>query len=185
MQSISIKIKNNKKSRSNRDGFLRFTIPKHWVLAACLLIFLTVVATAILFNRQASIGLPNTNYIIADLIRGLVFSAVFGFFGGFYYWFGKMFRIAYNKWLAGAHFWLLFTGVNIGRFPAHYINMQINIEPGQMNDRVKFLEMLNSFDVIGGWVSFAGIVVFFVMLIEALLISRRPIPVVFNVSEFD
>jgi len=185
MQSISIKTKNNNKSRSNRGGFFCFTIPKQWVLASCILIFLTVLATAILFNRQASIGLPNTNYIVADLIRGLVFSSVFGFFGGFYYWFGKMFRVMYNKWLAGAHFWLLFIGVNIGRFPAHYINMQINFEPGHMNDRVKFLEMLSNFDVIGGWVSFAGIVIFFVMLIEALLISRRPVAVDFNVSEFD
>lgn len=130
MQSISIRSQNkNKKSRSNGSGFLRFTLPMHWVLALIFLVIVTVVATAITTIFYASSGLTNTNYAKWDLVRGLGFSFLFGVFAAFYHWFGKMFRLTYNKWLGGAHFWLFFIGVNVALFPANYMN--ITIAPGR------------------------------------------------------
>ena len=155
----------------------------YWVLALFVLLIITVVATVVLFKSAATTGLPNTNYIKVELIRGLVFSAVFGVFAAFYYWFGKIFGMMYNKWLAGAHFWLFFIGINVALFPANYMNITFKL--GSWDGREKDLETLNQIRDFGGWTMLAGFLIFIVMLIEALLITRRRIDDVIDVSEFD
>jgi heme/copper-type cytochrome/quinol oxidase subunit 1 len=49
--------------------------------------------------------------------------AVFAIFGGFYYWFEKMFGIKYNELYARIHFWTFFIGVNITFFPMHFLGL--------------------------------------------------------------
>jgi len=43
----------------------------------------------------------------------LSMGAVFGVFGGFYYWFGKITGYHYNELLGKIQFWVIFLGVNI------------------------------------------------------------------------
>lgn len=169
----------NKKAASIWSGFLRFTLPMHWGLALVFLVIVTVVATVIAANS----GLQNPGYVKWDLVRGLGFSFLFGVFAAFYHLFGKVFGVTYNKWLGGAHFCLFFIGINVALFPANYMN--ITIAPGRWNGREKDLEILNQIRDFGGWTILAGIVVFIVVLIEALLITRRRVSVGVDVSEFD
>jgi len=181
---ISLTSKNkNKKSRSERSGFFRFTIPIQWVLALIFLVMVTVVAVVILIISAMNVGQPSANYIKVELIRGLIFSSTFGLFAAFYNWFSKMFGMMYNKWLAGAHFWFFLIGVNVALFPANYMNITFKL--GRWIGREKDLEILNQIRDFGGWTVLAGFVIFFVMLIEALLITRRRIDLDVDVSKFD
>ncbi len=49
--------------------------------------------------------------------------AVFGLFGGFYYWIGKITGYAYSDLWARVHFWVLFIGVNLTFFPQHFLGL--------------------------------------------------------------
>jgi len=87
-------------------GSIRYTIPMQWALAFIFLFVVGGVTGVVLFHYVLSMG------------------AVFGIFCGFTYWFGKMFGVLYNKWLAAAHFWTFFIGVNLIFFPQHFLGMQ-------------------------------------------------------------
>lgn len=68
-------------------------------------------------------------------------------------------------------------------FPANYMNITFKL--GRWIGREKDLEILNQIRDFGGWTVLAGFVIFFVMLIEALLITRRRIGLDVDVSKFD
>ena len=49
--------------------------------------------------------------------------AVFGIFGGFYYWVEKIVGVSYDEVLGIAHFTLFFFGVNLTFFPMHFLGL--------------------------------------------------------------
>jgi heme/copper-type cytochrome/quinol oxidase subunit 1 len=49
--------------------------------------------------------------------------AVFGLFGGFYYWIGKISGYSYPETIARVQFWVLFIGVNLTFFPQHFLGL--------------------------------------------------------------
>ena len=55
------------------------------------------------------------------LIMGV--AAIFGIFGGTYYWFPKMFGRMMNESLGKLHFWLTFIGVNAIFMPMHIMGI--------------------------------------------------------------
>ena len=97
--------------------------------------------------------------------------AVFGIFAGFYYWFGKMFGVMYNKFLAAAHFWLFFIGVNVVFFPQHFLGL--NGMPRRYVDYPEQFAIWNAVSSFGALITLAGVAFFFIMLIEAFFVRRR------------
>ncbi len=152
-------------------GSITYTIPMQWALAFIFLFVVGGVTGVMLANAGVDVALHDTYYVVAHFHYVLSMGAVFGIFCGFYYWFGKMSGYLYNKWLAAAHFWLFFIGVNVIFFPQHFLGL--NSMPRRYIDYPAEFELWNQVSSAGALITLAGVAAFFVMLIEAF-IRKRP-----------
>ena len=152
-------------------GSITYSIPMQWALAFIFLFVIGGVTGVMLANAGVDVALHDTYYVVAHFHYVLSMGAVFGIFCGFYYWFGKMFGVLYNKWLAAAHFWLFFIGVNVIFFPQHFLGL--NSMPRRYIDYPAEFELWNQVSSAGALITLAGVAAFFVMLIEAFIV-RRP-----------
>ncbi len=66
----------------------------------------------------------DTYYIVAHFHYVLFGGAIFGLFGGAYYWWPKIFGRMLGERLGKLHFWLMFIGFNLTFFPMHIIGLQ-------------------------------------------------------------
>ena len=62
-------------------------------------------------------------YIVAHFHYVLFGGSAFGFFGGLYYWWPKMFGRTLDERLGKWHFWLLFVGFNLTFLPQHMLGL--------------------------------------------------------------
>ena len=152
-------------------GSISYTIPMQWALAFIFLFVIGGVTGVMLANAGVDTALHDTYYVVAHFHYVLSMGAVFGIFCGFYYWFGKMTGYLYNKWLAAAHFWLFFVGVNIIFFPQHFLGL--NGMPRRIVDYPAEFEFWNQVSSAGAYLTLAGVAFFFIMLVEAFIV-RRP-----------
>ena len=152
-------------------GSITFTIPMQWALAFIFLFVIGGVTGVMLANAGVDVALHDTYYVVAHFHYVLSMGAVFGIFCGFYYWFGKMSGYLYNKWLAAAHFWLFFIGVNVIFFPQHFLGL--NGMPRRYIDYPEEFELWNQVSSFGAYITLAGVAFFLIMLVEAF-IRKRP-----------
>ena len=152
-------------------GSIRYSIPMQWALAFIFLFVLGGVTGVVLANAGVDAALHDTYYVVAHFHYVLSMGAVFGIFCGFTYWFGKMFGVLYNKYLAAAHFWAFFIGVNLIFFPQHFLGMQGM--PRRYVDYPVEFAFYNQISTAGAFLTLLSVVLFFVWVIEALLV-RRP-----------
>ena len=152
-------------------GSISFSIPMQWALAFIFLFVLGGVTGVMLANAGVDVALHDTYYVVAHFHYVLSMGAVFGIFCGFYYWFGKMSGYLYNKWLAAAHFWLFFIGVNVIFFPKHFLGL--NGMPRRYVDYPQEFELWNQVSSFGAYITLAGVAFFLLMLVEAF-IRKRP-----------
>jgi cytochrome c oxidase subunit 1 len=95
----------------------------------------------------------------------LSLGAVFTIFAGRYYWFPKITGYMYSEFLGKLHFWLTFIGVNLVFFPQHFLGLAGM--PRRYIDYPDAYAGWNLISSIGSYISFAGMIVFFVMLVHA------------------
>ena len=152
-------------------GSITYTIPMQWALAFIFLFVVGGVTGVMLANAGVDVALHDTYYVVAHFHYVLSMGAVFGIFCGFYYWFGKMSGYLYNKWLAAAHFWLFFIGVNVIFFPQHFLGL--NGMPRRYIDYPEEFELWNQVSSAGAYITLAGVAFFLIMLVEAF-IRKRP-----------
>jgi cytochrome c oxidase subunit I len=62
-------------------------------------------------------------YVVAHFHYVLFGGSAFGFFGGLYYWWPKMFGRLLDERLGKLHFWLLFVGFNMTFLPQHMLGL--------------------------------------------------------------
>jgi len=76
-----------------------------------------------LANSGINAIMHDTYYVVAHFHYVLSMGAVFGIFGGWYYWVQKIFGVNYSEVLGQIHFWLFFIGVNLTFFPMHFLGL--------------------------------------------------------------
>ena len=100
-----------------------FKTPLLWI-AGFIFVFVIggvtgVMFPAVPFDQQVT----DTYFVVAHFHYVLVGGAVFPAFGGFYYWFPKMFGRMLDERLGKINFWLFFIGFNMTFFPMHILGL--------------------------------------------------------------
>jgi cytochrome c oxidase subunit 1 len=81
------------------------------------------------FLAQPSIDimLHATYFVVGHFHLVMAVAAIFGIFGGTYFWFPKMFGRMMNETLGKVHFWLTFVGTYCIFMPFHYLGIAGNV----------------------------------------------------------
>jgi cytochrome c oxidase subunit 1 len=100
----------------------------------------------------------DTYYIVGHFHYVLFGGAIFGIFGGLYYWFPKFAGRMLNERLGKIHFWLWFIGFNLTFAPMHWLGLQ-----GMIRRTWRYhpsLEFWNRLVSIGAFIIALGLLVF-------------------------
>jgi len=62
-------------------------------------------------------------FVVAHIHYVLFGGAIFGLFGGIYYWFPKIWGRMMDERLGKLHFWLFFIAMNVTFFPMHFVGV--------------------------------------------------------------
>jgi cytochrome c oxidase subunit 1 len=116
-------------------------------------------------------SLQDTYYVVAHFHYVLSLGAVFAIFAGWYYWFPKVTGYLYSESFGRLHFLLTFVGVNVAFFPHHFLGLAGM--PRRVADYPDAFAGWNYVSSIGAYISGAGLVVFVVGVIYALIRKRQ------------
>ena len=152
-------------------GSIEFKTPLLWALGFIFLFTVGGVTGVVLSNAGLDVVLHNTYYVVAHFHYVLSLGAIFGLFAGFYYWFSKMTGCDYNEKLGQLHFWVTFVGVNLTFFPMHFLGLAGM--PRRYVDYPDAFAGWNMVASIGSLISVVGVVIFFVVIIEAFNSRRK------------
>ena len=152
-------------------GSLRFDTPMLWALGFIFLFTVGGVTGVVLANAGVDMALHDTYYVVAHFHYVLSLGAVFAIFAGMYYWLGKMCGRQYPEWVGKLHFWITFIGVNLTFFPQHFLGLQGM--PRRYPDYPDAFAGWNMVSSFGAYLSFAGAILFVLLLVYTLAGGRR------------
>ncbi len=146
-------------------GLLRLTPPMLFALGFIFLFTVGGVTGVVLANAGLDIAFHDTYYVVAHFHYVLSMGAVFGIFGGFYYWLEKVMCIKYNVLLGQIHFWTFFVSVNITFFPMHFLGLAGM--PRRIPDYADAFTGWNQVCSAGSFLSVFSTLLFFYLVFEA------------------
>ena len=152
-------------------GSITFKTPLLWALGFIFLFTVGGVTGVVLSNAGLDVVLHNTYYVVAHVHYVLSLGAIFALFAGFYYWFPKMTGCEYNEKLGQIHFWVTFVGVNLTFFPMHFLGLA-----GMPRRYVDYPDAFAGWNMVasfGSLISVVGVVIFFIVIIEAFNSRRK------------
>ncbi len=152
-------------------GSIRFTTPMLWAIGFIFLFTVGGVTGVVLANAGVDTSLHDTYYVVAHFHYVLSLGAVFSLFAGFYYWFSKMSGYEYSEFLGKLHFWITFIGVNLVFFPQHFLGLAGM--PRRYPDYPDVYAGWNYVSSVGAYVTVAGVLVFFVLVIHAFARAKQ------------
>jgi cytochrome c oxidase subunit 1 len=152
-------------------GSIDFKTPMLWAIGFIFVFTVGGVTGVLLANASFDFQVHDTYYVVGHFHYVLSLGAVFAIFSGFYYWFEKMFGVKYREWMGVLHFWITFVGVNLIFFPMHFLGLQGM--PRRYIDYPEAFAYWNKVSSIGYAITLAGVVVFLLMLLEAMVMRRK------------
>jgi cytochrome c oxidase subunit 1 len=151
-------------------GSIRFSVPMLWAIGFVVLFTIGGVTGVVLANVTMDQPLHDTYYVIAHFHYVLSLGAVFAIFAGFFFWFPKMTGYLYRESLGRIQFAMMFIGVNMVFFPHHFLGLAGM--PRRYADYPDAFAGWNFVSSIGSYISAASFVLFFVIVVEALVRKR-------------
>ena len=151
-------------------GSLSFRTPMLWALGFIFLFTVGGVTGVVLANAGINHSLHDTYYVVAHFHYVLSLGAVFSIFGGWYFWSPKIFGYMYNSFLARAHFWTQFIGVNLLFFPQHFLGLAGM--PRRYIDYPDVYAGWNYVSSVGAYISSASIAIFLYAVIDQFVKKR-------------
>ncbi|MEP6475708.1 MAG: cytochrome c oxidase subunit I [Actinomycetota bacterium] len=113
----------------------------------------------------------DTYYVIAHLHYVLFGGAIFGLFGGMYYWWPKVFGRRLGEGLGKTHFWIMLLGFNLTFGPMHILGLQGMIRREYTYPASLGLTFWNQVSSTGAFLIALSILVF---IGNVVISSRRP-----------
>jgi cytochrome c oxidase subunit 1 len=146
-------------------GNLRFDTPMLFALGFIGLFTIGglsgIFIAAVPFDFQAH----DSYFIVAHMHYVLFGGTAFAVFGGFYYWWPKMFGRRLDERLGKWNFWLLFIGFNLTFFPQHMLGLEGMPRRVYTYDRGGSWEVYNLISTIGSYIMALAVLVFIVNVI--------------------
>ncbi len=151
-------------------GSITFRTPMLWAIGFIFLFTVGGVTGVQLANAGLDRSFHDTYYVVAHFHYVLSLGAVFAVFAAWYYWFPKMTGYMYNSFIAKAHFWVTFIGVNIIFFPQHFLGLAGM--PRRYVDYPDAFAGWNYVSSIGSYISAFGVLIFLLSIAEAFMRRR-------------
>jgi len=152
-------------------GSIEFKTPMLWALGFIFVFTIGGVTGVVVASAAFDQSVHDTYYVVAHFHYVLSLGAIFSIFAGFFYWFEKIFGVKYNEFLGKLHFAIFFIGTNIIFFPQHFLGLQGM--PRRYVDYPQGFAFWNKVSSIGYAIMACSMVVFFVLLAEAIVRRRR------------
>jgi len=152
-------------------GSVEFKAPMLFAFGFLILFTIGGVTGIVLSQAGVDRAYHDTYYVVAHFHYTMSMGAAFTIFAGIYFYFGKITGRQYSEPLAKLHFWLFFIGVNLTFFPQHFLGRQGM--PRRYIDYPEAFAYWNKISSYGALLSFTSFLLFFGIVIYALLKGRR------------
>lgn len=145
-------------------GHVIFNTPMLFTYGFISLFVIGGLSGVILAHAGLDIALHDTYFVVAHFHYVLSMGAVFGIFGGFYYWIKVIIGFQYSEILGKIHFFLFFIGVNLTFGPMHILGI-VGL-PRRIPDYPTIYSSLNSLITFGHFISIVSLAFFFLVLVD-------------------
>jgi cytochrome c oxidase subunit 1 len=153
------------------QGILIINVPVLFAVGFLILFTIGGFTGIILSSAGIDQILHDTYYVVAHFHYVLSMGAVFGVFGGIYYWSSKIFGKIFDKEIAQLHYWSTFIGVNLTFFPMHFLGL--GGLPRRIPDFPNVYLKLNILCSIGSMITVISIILFLQVLFGLIKLDNQ------------
>jgi cytochrome c oxidase subunit 1 len=154
-------------------GDIRFTTPMLFAIGFIAMFVIGGLSGVSHAVVPADYQQTDTYYIVAHFHYVLFGGAIFGLFGGLYYWWPKVFGRMLGERLGKANFWLMLVGFNMTFGPMHVLGLQGMPRRIQSYPESLGLTFWNLVSTIGAFIIAVSVLVFLVNAVTSFRKARE------------